>query len=96
MTQFWEHEECGSCRQLEKDIERVESQRDHWRRENTDNMERLRIFRDSLADLMYVGNRLARGDATAEEWQDAVARAIPDSAKPTVCRRADLPGEDAG
>lgn len=47
----------------------------------------LSALRNSLANLMYVGNRLARGDASPEEWHDAVAQAIPEHAKPIVCRK---------
>lgn len=42
--------------------------------------------RGVIADLMYVGNRLARGEVSPEEWHDAVMRATPDHAKPIVCR----------
>lgn len=30
-----------------------------------------------LANLIYAGNRLARGDATAAEWHEAVRKATP-------------------
>lgn len=68
--QFWGREECRGCEQLEKQLERTETENNN--------------LRGAMAELLYVGNRLARGEVTADEWHEAVRKATP---APTVCKR---------